>query len=38
LIFAHTDAIAKLKYPELSDQLEQLFVKAGIVKKSSNET
>lgn len=30
IIFVHTDSVAKLPYPELSSQLEQLFKKATL--------
>lgn len=33
LIFPYTDAIAKIKSSDLNTQLEQLFIKSGLIKK-----
>ncbi len=32
LVFPYTDSIAKIKHPELNLQLEQLFMKSGLIK------
>lgn len=34
LVFPYTDSIAKIKHSELNLQLEQLFIKSGLIKQS----